>query len=321
MPFLPDFENKTLFMVLFTLAFVVALIYLYKILSKDINPYKEGFVQMQKFILKRDADAYDEFYAHIYDKIHLPEDRCKNELKLILEATSADETSVFLDVGSGTGETLKTLNDVGARCFGIDKSEAMVKTAKRKCLSGADPSESGANSEADGEVSIKNADVLDAMNYDRQTFSHILCLYHTIYEIENKAKFFQNCRYWLKNGGVLVVHLVNKQKFNTVVPAAHPDMIDNPQKYVSDRITKSSINFIDFSYDSKYDIQDGPVSIIMETFTDTATHKIRQNERRLFMESEDAILKTALNNGFSLHGKINLETVNNDEHQSLYLLI
>lgn len=306
MPFLPDFENKTLFMVLFILAFVVALIYLYKILSKDINPYKEGFVQMQKFILKRDADAYDEFYAHIYDKIHLPENRCRNELKLILEATSADETSVFLDVGSGTGETLKTLNDVGARCFGIDKSEAMVKTAKNKCLS---------------EVSIKNADVLDAMNYDRQTFSHILCLYHTIYEIENKAKFFQNCRYWLKNGGVLVVHLVDKGKFNTVMPAAHPYMIDNPQKYVSERITKSSVNFIDFEYDSKYDIKDGPVSTIMETFTDAATQKIRQNERRLFMESEDVILKTALNNGFSLYGKINLEPVNSDEHQSLYLLV
>jgi SAM-dependent methyltransferase len=309
MPFLPDFENKTLFTVLFILAFVVALIYLYKTLSKDVNPYKEGFVQMQKFILKRDADAYDEFYAHIYDKIHLPEDRCKTELKLILEATSADETSVFLDVGSGTGETLKTLNDVGARCFGIDKSEAMVKTAQTKCASGA-------NSEA-----IKNADVLDAMNYDRQTFSHILCLYHTIYEIENKAKFFQNCRYWLKNGGVLVVHLVDKGKFNTVIPAAHPYMIDNPQKYVSERITKSSVNFIDFAYDSKYDIKDGPVSTIMETFTDTATQKIRQNERRLFMESEDAILKTALNNGFSLYGKINLEPVNSDEHQNLYLLI
>ena len=59
----------------------------------------------------------------------------------------------------------------------------------------------------------------------------------------------------------------------------------------------------------------------METFTDAATQKIRQNERRLFMESEDVILKTAINNGFSLHGKINLEPVNSDEHQSLYLLI
>jgi len=319
MSFLPDFENKTLFTVLFSLAFVVALIFLYKKLSKDINPYSEGFVQMQKFILKRDADAYDEFYAHIYDKIHLPEDRCKTELKLILEATSADETSVFLDVGCGTGETLKTLNDVGARCFGIDKSEAMVEIAKSKCASGADPSESKADMKEIG--AIKNADVLDAMNYNRQTFSHILCLYYTIYEIENKVKFFQNCRYWLKNGGVLVVHLVDKHKFNTVMPAAHPYMIDNPQKYVSERITKSSVNFIDFEYYSKYDINDGPVSTIMETFADTATQKIRQNERQLFMESEDAILKTAVNSGFSLYGKINLEPVNSDEHQSLYLLV
>ncbi len=305
MSFLPEFENKTLFTILFTFTIIVACIYVFRILSKDINPYSEGFTQMQKFILKRDAAAYDEFYAHIYDKIHLPEDRCKNELNLILDATSADETSVFLDVGSGTGETLKILGDIGARCFGIDKSAAMVQSAEAKC---------------ENNIKIRNADVLDAMNYDRQTFSHILCLYHTIYEIENKAKFFQNCRYWLKNGGVLVIHLVDKHKFNTVVPAAHPEFIDNPQKYTSERILKSSVNFLDFSYDSKYDIKDGPVSIVVETFTDAATQKIRQNERQLFMEDEDAILNMAINQGFSLYGKINLEPVNSDEHQSLYLL-
>lgn len=298
-----EFENANLFYILVAFSLLGVLIYFFRIMD---TPCTEGFTQMSKFILKRDGDAYDDFYAHIYDQIHLPEDRCSKELKLIVDATSADDTSVFLDVGSGTGETLKTLDAGGFRCFGIDKSQAMIEKATEKCGK---------------QVKIKRADVLDAMNYDKYTFSHILCLYHTIYEIENKSKFFQNCRYWLKNGGVLVIHLVDKKRFNTVAPAGNPAFIDNPQKHVKERIVKSKIDFLDFVYDSKYDIKDGPVSTIMEKFTDSATKKVRQNERRLFMESEDDILKMATNEGFTLYGKINLEPVSHDEYQSLYMLV
>jgi SAM-dependent methyltransferase len=264
---------------------------------------------MQKFILKQNDDAYDNFYAHIYDDIHLPEERCEKEVNLILDATDADgteQTSVFLDVGSGTGETLKVLQDKGFRCFGIDKSHAMIEKATEKCGK---------------QAKIRGGDVLDAMNYDKYTFSHILCLYHTIYEMENKSKFFQNCRYWLKNGGVLVLHLVDKKKFNTIVPAGKPDFVDNPQQYAKNRITKTTVDFMDFVYDSKYDIKEGAISTFMEKFTDSTTKKVRQNERQLFMESEDAILKMATNQGFSLYGKINLAPVIHDEHQSLYLLV
>ncbi len=301
---MPEFENATLFYILFALFVMVVIIYFFRTIGK--TPTVEGFTQMQKFILKQDDAAYDPFYAHIYDEIHLPEQRCSKELKLILEAIGADDSSVFLDVGSGTGETLKVLDAAGFRCFGIDKSQAMIEKATQKCGK---------------QVKIRRGDVVDSMNYDKYTFSHILCLYHTIYEIENKRKFFQNCRYWLKNGGMLIVHLVDKKKFNTVVPVGTPDLIDNPQKYANKRITKTTVDFMDFVYDSKYDIKEGPVSTFMEKFTDAATKKVRQNERRLFMESEDEILKMATKEGFTLYGKINLEPVTHDEHQSLYLLV
>lgn len=306
---LPEFENATLFYLLFALFVMVILNYFFR--TTCAPKHIEGFTQMQKFILKRNEDAYDKFYAHIYDEIHLPDERCSKEIKLILDATGATANggtfgSVILDVGSGTGETLKVLDAAGIRGFGIDKSQAMIEKATEKCGK---------------QVKVKHADVLDAMNYDKYTFSHILCLYYTIYEIENKRKFFQNCRYWLKNGGVLVVHLVDKKKFNTVVPAGKLNFIDNPQKYSKERITKTTVDFMDFVYDSKYDIKEGPVSTIMEKFTDSATNKVRQNERRLFMESEDDILKMATNEGFTLYGKINLEPVIQDEFQSLYLLV
>jgi len=159
-----------------------------------------------------DGDSYDDFYAKIYDKLHLPEDRAKTELSQILKITGADDNSVFLDVGSGTGETLRELAESGAKCVGVEKSPYMVAMSKAKT-----------------DAPVKQTDVLEPMAFERAQFTHILCLYHTIYEIENKGLFFSNCRYWLRGGGYLVLHLVNKDRFNTIVPVGTPMLLDNPQ--------------------------------------------------------------------------------------------
>lgn len=286
-------------------------IYLFRKFGK--KEFSEGFTQMEKFILKQNDKSYDDFYAHIYDEIHLSRERCDEELMHILQSTSADENSIFLDVGCGTGETLKILTeteDMPQSLCGIDKSAAMVSEAQNKCGSNA---------------KIKQGDVSDPMHYDRKTFTHILCLYFTIYEIEDKQKFFDNCKYWLKNGGVLVVHMVDKSRFNTIMPAGIPEHIDNPQKYVSDRITKSTIDFGDFKYESKYDFSNTNNSntnkntvVLTETFTDGATQHIRQNERVLKMEDEDTLIKMAQKAGFVPHGKIDYS---NDPHQHMYLFV
>jgi SAM-dependent methyltransferase len=265
---------------------------------------KEGFTQSEKFVLKKDADSYDDFYAQIYDSIHLPDP--KKELESILEIVEPDKHSVILDVGSGTGCTLNTLVESGAKCMGVDKSDAMIAVAKDKY---------GAA------LPLQKGDVTDPILFDRNKFSHILCLDATIYEIQNKHAFFTNCRYWLQNGGFLVLHLVDKHRFNTVVKAGRPMLIENPQKYASERITKTEIDFHDFTYLSKYNINvKGPCTFV-ETFTDGTTQHMRQNERTLFMESDDEILRVASQCGFSQHAQINMEPVNDDQYQNIYVLI
>jgi SAM-dependent methyltransferase len=259
----------------------------------------EGFTQTERFVLKSDGESYDDFYAKVYDRIHLPADRVKPELEQILKLTGADDNSVFLDVGSGTGETLRHLADSGAQCVGIEKSAAMVAQSKEKT-----------------DAPVKVADVLEPMAFERASFTHILCLYQTIYEIANKPAFFTNCRYWLRGGGYLVIHLVEKDRFNTVVPVGTPMLIDNPQKYASQRIVRTEVDFGNYEYVAKYDICD-KCSTFVETFTDGPSRNIRQNERKLFMESEQDILAMAKKCGFSPVGKIVME---NDEHQAFYIL-
>ena len=166
---------------------------------------------------------------------------------------------------------------------------------------------------------VKHGDVTEPIQFTRNQFTHILCLNQTIYEIEDKHAFFTNCRYWLRNGGALVLHLVDKNRFNTVV--GRPFLLDNPQKYVKDRITKSETDFGDFTYFAKYDIRQKGASTFVETFTDATTKNVRQNERTLFMDTEDAVLKVAQQCGFSQHGKINMASINDDEFQNIYVLV
>ena len=45
------------------------------------------------------------------------------------------------------------------------------------------------------------------------TLLHVTCLYFTIYYIKDKENF-SNCFYWLKPGGVLLLHLVDVNKFD-----------------------------------------------------------------------------------------------------------
>jgi SAM-dependent methyltransferase len=293
------FYNRTIFDILVVLAALAIIFHIYKIST----PKTEGFSQIEKFV---SSSTYDDFYAKMYDSIHLPENRIDKELVKILDATSANEDSIFLDVGCGTGCATNELIKTGHTGFGVDKSSAMINVAKSKY---------GAS------IPVKQGDVCEPMLYETRSFSHILCLYFTIYEIKDKASVFTNFRYWLKNGGYLVLHLVDKKRFNTVMPVGHPLLVDNPQKYVKERIMKTSVDFGDFKYQAKYDIPEKCTNAeLCETFTDLSTQNMRQNNRTLYMEDADEILKIAQKCGFSLHGRIDMGQIVNDEYQFLYLL-
>jgi hypothetical protein len=55
---------------------------------------------------------------------------------------------------------------------------------------------------------------------------------------------------------------------------------------------------------------------VKETFTDSVTKHVRQNELTLYMENKDNIVKMAQNNGFLAHALINLP---NDDYQYIYV--
>lgn len=296
--------NNFWFKILIVLIICLSIILISK--RFNISPYYEGFVQKEKFVLKTENNIYDDFYVEIYDQLQKTNERIAYEVKKMIEFTEPDENSVFLDVGCGTGHLVNTLQNLEYTVFGIDKSADMIKYAETKFPT----------------ININHDDINDTMLYETNTFTHIICDNFTIYELDDKTKFLKNCRNWLVPNGYLILHLVDKKKFNPIIPLGNPVILDNPQKYAKTRITDTFINFIDFNYKGSYDFNNSDKNVVClkETFTDILTSNVRQNEIKLKMENIDDILKLCSNCGFIVNKKFDMKQCNGDEYQYIYIL-
>jgi SAM-dependent methyltransferase len=265
---------------------------------------KEGFEQSQKFILKRNMDAYDAFYAPVYEHLYDLPKQSSLDLKQIISATEPNpDKSVFLDIGCRTGLMVNQLVNAGYNAYGIDKSDEIVKYATTKYSN----------------AQIKCGDASNPLEFERATFTHILCMNFAVYDFKNKWTFFNNCKQWLIPHGYLVLHLVEPQKFDPIIPAGKPALLDDPQIYATERITDTAIDFGDFKYKSVYNfnhLKEGLVTHT-ETFTDVSSGNVRQNEYSLYMNETQTLLKLAEKCGFALKGQFN-ET--KDKHQAIYIL-
>jgi len=266
---------------------------------------KEGFSQRKKYILKKNEDIFDEFYVPIYDQ--LMENKVKNvfEVKEISRTTKFSPHSSLLDIGSGLGHQVNLFNKMGGdRCVGLDKSAAMVNAAKYKY----------------NDCEFKQGDAMDFMNFDKESFTHITCLYFTIYYIKDKRRLFKNCYDWLLPSGYMALHLVNRDKFDPILEAANPLYIVSPQKYAKKRITNSLVKFNNFNYKSNFRLKvDDDVASFDEYFKDKKTQKVRHHQHKLYMETQKYILSLARQAGFILKGKIDMVGCQY-EYQYIYIL-
>ena len=314
----PD-NRWTQIMIIVTLIFIITIVY-----KRMYNPDKyEGFEQSQPYVVMRDEQIYDEFYVAIHDVIHKPDRRADFEIGEIIRSTQpSPEYSIFLDVGSGTGYLTNELHRRGFTVYGLDKSQVMIDHAQT----------------AYPNLNLTCGDAMMPMMFDRGSFSHVICSYMTIYQFADKREFFRNCYFWLKMGGYLILHLVDREKFDLVMPAGQSHLLTSPQQYADRRITDTDIDFVDFRYHSSYkfttdkfttdkfttdkfttDKPDSADTVVLhEKMTDTATGKVRENEQMLYMDTMNGIVNLAKYCGFILHGQANMEKVG-DKYQSMFI--
>ena len=264
---------------------------------------KEGFSQRRKYVLRKNDDIFDDFYVPVYDQ--LMNNKVKNlfEVKEIARTTKFNKHSVLLDIGSGLGHHVNLFNRMGGeKCVGLDKSPAMVRASQYKY----------------NDSEFKTGDVMDFMNFDAQSFTHITCLYFTIYYIKDKTRFFKNCYEWLLPRGYMALHLVNRNKFDPIIEAGNPLHLVSPQRYAKKRITNSIVKFNNFDYKSNFKLG-GDEATFDEYFKDKKTQKVRHNKHKFFMETQRQILSLARQAGFILKGKIDMVGCQY-EYQYIYIL-
>lgn len=269
------------------------------------NPKREGFSQMEKYIIKENDELYDEFYVDYYDDLSNDLAKLKFETNEICHATKPDKkNSNILDIGCGTGNLVNKFTKKGYKIKGVDKSNAMIQKANQKFPS----------------CDFAEADALNSLSHPPNSFTHILCTYFTIYYIEDKLQFFQNAYDWLKKNGTMTLHLVNRDKFNPIVNAADVLIAVSPQKYAKERITNSLVKFKNFQYKADFKLQKHKnLAIFDEKFQDDSSGNVRQNKHTLFMDTQKNILSLAKSVGFILQGKIDMVGCNY-EYQYLYVL-
>lgn len=286
------------------LILVVLILIVFAAINKNFGR-KEGYQQNDKFSFKTGVDIYDEFYSNIYDQLVFSNVKDNYEIGKIIEKTHPTQESIILDVGCGTGHHVAALEANNISAVGIDISSSMIEKAKENYP----------------KYNFVQGDVLKATQFRSNSFTHILCLYFTLYYFEDKLTFFKNCMHWLMPGGALVIHVVDRNMFDPVIPPANPLLLLSGQRYADKRITKSKVYFDDFIYNANFELDSNKNKAkFVEKFSNRSTGKpFRRNEHVLHMEDEDTILTLAREVGFIMQGEIDM-IKSGYEYQKLFIL-
>ena len=272
--------------------------------NKSFNN-QEGFEQKDVLTLKEGPEIYDNFYAGIYDQLVFNQAKDNYEIGEIINATKPTSDSIVLDIGSGTGHHVALLESQKIKATGVDSSEAMVKKAEENYP----------------QYKFVEGNVMDSSLFMPGSYTHILCLYFSIYYFKDKMAFFNNTMKWLMPGGFLVVHVVERDKFDPILPPANPLFLVSPQRYAKERITQSKVMFNNMEYVANFNLDaDKNIATFTEKFKEKDSDKTRKNKHIFYMEPHKAIIVMAQEAGFLLQGKIDLLKVGY-EYQYLYIFV
>jgi SAM-dependent methyltransferase len=301
-------DSTTWTKILFMVALVFVIVMTHKMLThKSAGVPIEGFTTTQDFEIKMNDQIYDGFYANIYDTLVFNKIKTEFEVGQIINVTTPTSESLILDIGCGTGHVEHGFAERGyPNIVGIDKSKEMIDKAKANYPN----------------YKFQIADIMNMQGfpYNNGTFTHILCLYFTIYYMPNKEQFFSNCYNLLLPGGYLVVHLVDRNRFDPILPPGNPFYMVSPQSYTKKRITQTNVDFNGFEYNANFDMQkEKNVAIFEEKFKRKDSNQVRVNKHTLYMETITSILQKSQEAGFIIHGIIDMMQCAYD-YQYLYVL-
>jgi len=251
---------------------------------------------------------YDKFYAKIYDTIVDGALRQQQEVGLSLIWAKGYRPEVktieVLDIGCGTGGDVEEFKKAGVgKVVGIDASDAMIEIARKKFPK--------------NDYRVKEAENIGS--FAAGEFNLATMYYFTYYYLRDRDQVFRNIFNWLQPGGCLVVHLVNREKFDPILEAASPFVAFSVQKYSKERITRSKVTFDKFEYEADFNIDDNRAEF-REEFRFKDSKKLRRQIHHLRMPKMDEIVAEIEASGFTYKQFIDLTPIGY-EYQYLFTFV
>ncbi len=202
------------------------------------------------------TDPYDEFYAKIYDTLWNSSDECNQFTRVSIQDIALAEQPIasvkLLDMACGTSPHACWFVNLGIEVVGVDSSSAMIDQAHANCPS----------------AEFKVGDVMKASTFSPKSFSHIMLMGFSIYELSSAKMAADNAYLWTQPGGMFIVHMVDPDKYDPLLNLASPFAAFSLQKYSLERQVDSEIYFDTFKYKGGLNkkVNDDEAQFI-ETFT------------------------------------------------------
>ena len=302
--------------------FTIFLIFIILYFSCNYMKFSNNFetfnnINNTNFVFLNNDDIYDDYYVEKYDKIFLNKTKNNFQIKFVNNLAKNYDNNYILDIGSGTGEHV---HQIGKKynIVGIDKSKSMINISKNKF----------------SQSKFYNQDILDNNIFEFDSFTILTCFNYTFYFISQKNLFFDNCYKLLQDNGLLILHLVDKTKFNPIYYNNSNNILYNPNKYNNDInkyiIKTNNIEYlleyellnVDETISNKNDKNDKksfnnnllnvPYLEYKETFKHTDSDFIRKQTIFMYLLSIKHIVSLAKSKGFNLYQKVQIKNFDNE---------
>lgn len=250
---------------------------------------------------------YDEFYSKVYDQLTDGAARQDAETGLTLAWAKGFRPQVkminMLDIGCGTGGDVALFKKAGvSKAVGLDASDAMIAAARKKYPK--------------GDYRVGTAEQIG--QFAAGEFNLVTMYYFTYYYLRDPEMAMRNAFNWLEPGGCLVIHLVNREKFDPILESASPFVAFSIQKYSKERVKQSKVTFDKFEYKAEFN-HEGALAEFREEFK-FKNGKTRRQVHNLKMPRMEEVVALAEANGFKYKQFIDLTAIGY-EYQYLFCFV